>query len=301
MPSVNGPAIELLKGELFLLGDAEQIDDRLSWYPADFYGQYVFYNSYLLRSGRECLLVESGVVPHHPTMRRQLRGLLAEGDSLNRIAVTRNEPECVCNIPNLVNEFGIEAVHSLPLMSSLQFLRAGLGDLRAASFDARAAELQLLEFGVQCIPAEGGEAIPIGGRARLEPFETPLRVLPTNWFYDLQTRTLFCSDTFCGEVSETADIRTSTDVVSESDMIARLSYDLTRKFDWLVRSDLSGMIEGLERYFGERRIDILAPTRGNVIVGSRAVEVRLGALIRVLKNLNAAHAGKPDAPASINK
>jgi hypothetical protein len=44
MPSVNRPAIELLKGELFLLGDAERIDDRLSWYPADFYGQYVFYN-----------------------------------------------------------------------------------------------------------------------------------------------------------------------------------------------------------------------------------------------------------------
>jgi len=298
---VNRPAIELLKGELFLLGDAERIDGRLSWYPADYYGQYVFYNSYLLRSGRECLLVESGVEPHHPTIRRQLRGLLAEDDSVNRIAVTRNEPECVCNIPNLVKEFGIEAVHSLPLMSSLQFLRAGPGDLRAASFDARAAELQLLEFGVQCIPAGGSEGIPIGGKVRLEPFETPLRVLPTNWFYDRQTRALFCSDTFCGEISETADIRTSTDVVPESEMVARLSRDLTRKFDWLVRSDLSGIIEDLERYFGERRIDILAPTRGNVIVGSRAVEVRLRALIRVLKNLNAAHAAKPDAPASLKK
>ncbi len=299
MPSVNGPAIELLKGELFLLGDAEQIDDRLSWYPADYYGQYVFYNSYLLRSGRECLLVESGVVPHHPTMRRQLRGLLAEGDSLNRIAVTRNEPECVCNIPNLVNEFNIEAVHSLPLMSSLQFLRGR--DLRAASFDVRAAELQLLEFGVRCIPAEGGKGIPIGGKARLQVFETPLRVLPTNWFYDRQTRTLFCSDTFCGETSETRDIRTSTDVVSECEMTARLSRDLTRKFDWLVRSDLSGVIGDLERYFGERQIDILAPTRGNVIVGPRAVEVRLRALIRVLKNLNAAHARKPDATASLEQ
>jgi hypothetical protein len=79
MPSVNGPAIELLKGELFLLGDAERIDDRLSWYPAEYYGQYVFYNSYLLRSGRECLLVESGVVPHHSTIRRQLRGTACRG------------------------------------------------------------------------------------------------------------------------------------------------------------------------------------------------------------------------------
>jgi hypothetical protein len=158
-----------------------------------------------------------------------------------------------------------------------------------------------LEFGVRCIPAEGGEGIPIGGRARLEPFETPLRVLPTNWFYDRQTRTLFCSDTFCGEVSETADIRTSRDVVSESEMITRLSRDLTRKFDWLVRSDLSGIIEYLERYFGERRIDILAPTRGNVVVGSRAVDLRLRALIRALKNLNEAHRRKPDAAASLER
>jgi len=84
-------------------------------------------------------------------------------------------------------------------------------------------------------------------------------------------------------------------------MTARLSRDLTRKFDWLVRSDLSGVIGDLERYFGERQIDILAPTRGNVIVGPRAVEVRLRALIRVLKNLNAAHARKPDASASLEQ
>ena len=130
-------------------------------------------------------------------------------------------------------------------------------------------------------------------------FETPLRVLPTNWFYDRQTRALFCSDTFCGETSELADIRTSTDVVSESEMTARLSSDLTRKFDWLVRSDLSGIIGGLEKYFGERRIDILAPTRGNVIVGSGAVELRLRALIRILKNLNAARAGNANASSSL--
>src|SRR5258705_12269287 len=100
MSSVNGPAIEPLKGALFLLGDAERIDDRLSWYPADSYGRYVFYNSYLLRCGRESLLVESGVVPHHPTIRRQLRGLLAERNSPRRIAVSRNELQRACSIPN---------------------------------------------------------------------------------------------------------------------------------------------------------------------------------------------------------
>lgn len=284
---------------MYLLGDAERIDGRLSWYPADLYGHYAYYNSYLLRRGRECLLVESGVALHHPTIRRQLNELLAKDDRLNRIAVTRNEPECVCNIPNLVNDFGITSVHSLPLMSALQFLHARPDELRAASFDARAAELQLLEFGVQCIPAEGRGSIPIGGASGLETFETPLRVLPTNWFYDRQARTLFCSDTFCGEVSDIEGARISSDVASESEMMARLAPDLTRKFDWLARSDLSSIIPSLESYFGERQIDCLAPTRGNVIVGAAAVELRIRALIQVLKNLDAARVRKPVAPASI--
>ena len=84
---------EIVEGELFLLGGVERVDERLSWYLADDAGKFVAYNSYFLRSGNDCLLVESGAAAHHPTIREQLHGLLCEGDELRRIAVTENRQE----------------------------------------------------------------------------------------------------------------------------------------------------------------------------------------------------------------
>lgn len=278
--------IELVANELFLLGGVELIDERLSYYPSETFGKYVPYNCYLLRSGGESLLIESGAASHHPVIRAQLQGLVRGSDEFRRLVVTRNEPECNSNIPNLVRDFGIGAVHSLPMMSSLQYFPANAKEFLAAGFDASSNELQMMDFGVRCIPVEEGERILLGGEARLEPFPTPLRVLPTNWFYDRRTRTLFCSDVFCGRVSDTPSVRTNSEILAEDEMTATMLNDLSRKFDWLSRGYLTDITETLENYFMERKIDILAPTRGNPIVGSDAVDANLRALISALKLLN---------------
>lgn len=280
-------AFEIVRGELFLLGGVEQIDERISWYSSEDRGKFVAYNSYLLRSGIDCLLVESGAAAHHGTIREQLRSLLRDGDRFKRIAVTRNEPECVCNIPNLVKDFGIEAVHSAPQMSSLQFFPSDSAEVRSESFDKRSAELLMLEFGVQCIAADEGESISINGEVRLESFKTPLRVLPSLWFHDANTRTLFCSDMFCAAVSETSAIRTNSDVLPKDEAIALMLRELAIKFEWLSRGHLSGIIATLEEYFSKRNIEILAPTRGQVIIGADAVCSRLSALIEAMKMLDA--------------
>ena len=286
--------IELLDGSLFLLGGVECIDERLSWYPGKLQGKYVPYNCYLLRSGHECLLVESGVASHRSIVRDQLRKLLRGGDVLKRIAVTRNEPECVSNIPYLVRDFGIEEVHSLRLMSSLQFFRADAAAQHAASFDQSSAALQMLEFGIKCTPSEQNEPVSLNGEVRLEPFETPLRVLPTLWFYDSKTFTLFCSDMFCGSVSDTPDNRIDADIGSEESMTAAMLYELQSKFEWLNRSRLGGMIETLKNYFADRKIERLAPTRGRVIVGAGVAQARINGLIRALEVLDIDDA-KPNA------
>ena len=278
--------IELVANTLYLLGGVERIDERLSWYPPASYGKYVPYNCYLLRSGNECLLVESGVASHRSIIRNQLRELLRSDDVLKRIAVTRNEPECVSNIPSLIKEFGIEAVHSLRLMSSLQFFRAGAGEQLANSFNVSSTKLQMLEFGIACISSEQGEPISLNGEVRLEPFDTPLRVLPTLWFYDQRTGTLFCSDLFSGSISDTLNVRINAEIGSDERMTAVMLQELKQKFDWLWHSKLGGMIEILKTYFGERTIERLAPTRGNVIVGSDAVKARVKALIRALETLD---------------
>ncbi|MGY4349079.1 flavorubredoxin [Bradyrhizobium sp. GM7.3] len=284
---MSGQTTEIVQGELYLLGGVEQIDERISWYPVEDRGKFVAYNSYLLRSGRDCLLVESGAAAHHATIREQLRSRLRNGDIFKRIAVTRNEPECVCNIPNLVTDFGIEAVHSAPQMSSLQFFPSDSAESRSESFDKSSAELLMLEFGVQCIAADEGEGISINGEVRLEPFKTPLRVLPSLWFHDSSTRTLFCSDVFCAAVSATPAVRTNSDVLPKDEMIALMLRELAMKFEWLSRGRLSGIIETLEDYFSKRNIEILAPTRGQVIIGAEAVGSRLRALIEAMMMLDA--------------
>ncbi|MGY4290655.1 flavorubredoxin [Bradyrhizobium sp. LM2.7] len=285
--AMRDQTFELVRDQLYLLGGVEQIDERISWYPAEDRGKFVAYNSYLLRSGNDCLLVESGAAAHHATIREQLRSRLREGDIFRRIAVTRNEPECVCNIPNLVRDFRIEVVHSAPQMSALQFFPSDSVESRSESFDRRSTELLMLEFGVQCIAADEGESISINGQVRLEPFKTPLRVLPSLWLHDAHTRTLFCSDIFCASVSERPEIRTNADVLSKDEMIALMLRELAIKFEWLSRGRLGGIIETLEDYFAKRDIEILAPTRGQVILGAEAVDSRLRALIAAMKMLDA--------------
>ena len=283
---LNHGAVELVDNELFLLGGVEPIDGRLSHYPDATIGKFAPYNCYLLRSGNEDLLIESGVASHHSIISSQLRELLRGRDGLKRMAVTRVEPECNCNIPNLVKDFGVEAVHSLSGMSVLQYFPVTARELRAASFDALSTELQMMDFGVQCIPLVDGEVISVGGKDRLEPFRSPLRVLPTMWFYDPPTRTLFCSDMFGGHVSDTPSTRTNSEVLSEDRMLAGMLEDLKLKFGWLSQGYLTGMADTLEAYFLRRKIEILAPTRGNVVVGAEAVEANWRALVSALRTLD---------------
>ena len=291
---LNHGAVELVDNELFLLGGVEPIDGRLSHYPDKTIGKYAPYNCYLLRSGSEDLLIESGAASHHPVIGSQLRELLRDRAGLRRMAVTRVEPECNSNIPNLVRDFGVESVHSLSGMSALQYFPVTPREMRAAGFDASSTELQMMDFGVKCIPLVDGEAIALGGKDRLEPFRSPLRVLPTMWFYDGATRTLFCSDIFGGHVSDTPSARTNSEVLSGERMLAGMLDDLKQKFGWLSQGYLAGIADTLETYFLRRNIEILAPTRGNVVVGAKAVEANWRALIRALRTLDVGGGAKSD-------
>ena len=70
-------------------------------------------------------------------------------------------------------------------------------------------------------------------------------------------------------------------------MRALMLRELAIKFEWLSRGHLSGIIETLEVYFSNRTIEILAPTRGQAIIGAEAVNSRLRALIEAMKMLDA--------------
>lgn len=276
--------VSLVTDRLLLLGGSVPLDKRMSWYD-EAPETFVPFNSYLLQEDDHLLLVEAGVPAMFDDLEPQLRAVCRERPPPTRLAVTRNEPDCVANIPLLVRKLGLETVHSPGLMNTLQFFAAGDGDLEEQSFVHRATELQMMDFGVQCRPATPQSEVPVGAARRLSVIAAPLRVLPTVWYHDSSTRTLFCSDSFADEVAVSPDHRLLTTVDSMEVLIDRFHRSFPLKFDWLERSDLSTVIADLATIFDTLEIERLAPNRGVVIEGHAAVRAKQAALIASLRAL----------------
>ena len=277
-------AIALEPG-LSLLGGSVALDARVSWYDEP-PGRFLPFNTYLLTAGGASLLVEAGVPAAFAPLARQLRGLPGGTAAPTRLAVTRNEPDCVANVPALVASLGLETVHSPGLMNTLQFFRADDAEREEQSFAERSAELQMLDFGVACAPARPGEQVAVGGERRLTVIAAPLRVLPTVWFHDAATGTLFCSDSFAEETAETPDQRLLTVAAPHRALVDRFLHSFPLKFDWLARSDLRTVVAELDAIFSSHDIRRLAPNRGLVIEGRAAVQAKQAALLAALRELD---------------
>ena len=276
--------VVLVPDSLCLLGASVPLDDRVSWYD-DRAGGYVPFNTYLLEDGDRQLLVEAGVPAVFDAVARQTESAFRGRQGAARIAVTRNEPDCVASLPLMVRRFGLEAVHSPGLMNTLQFFIDDAADLNERTFAHHATELQMLSFGVRCEPALPGHDIVIGPSRRLSVIAAPLRVLPTVWYHDPFSRTLFCSDTFADETAATPHLRMLTEVDAPNALRKRFRRSFALKFDWLFRSDLTSVITDLERIFADHDIERLAPSRGLIVSGYPAVRAKQEALLATLREL----------------
>lgn len=270
---------------LALLGGSVQVDERISWYQQEDHGRYLPFNSYLLREQDSVFLLESGVPVILDRIAGQLRWSLDEQVVVPRLAVTRNEPDCVSNVPDLVRQFGLKMVHSPGLMNTLQFFEATEAARRESSFNHQSAELQMLSYGVGCTPAISGGQIELAGDRVLEIVAVSLRVLPTVWYYDRKTKTMFCSDSFSDETAREMRQRLLVTTEDKDVLVGRFHRHFEGKFDWLVRSDLSSVIAELEGIFSSYDIEILAPTRGLVVYGRQAVQEKKAALLEALRTL----------------
>jgi flavorubredoxin len=282
--SETGP-LSLVGEKIHLLGSSMPIDGRISWYPDSDRGRFVPFNSYLLQQGESFLLVEAGVPAVFDHTARQLQAILGGTCVIGGLAVTRNEPDCVSNIPRLVREFGLKSVHSPGLMNTLQFFPSDEANMKEKAFSHAATELQMLNFGVGCTPSLAGGEVRISDDRALEVVAVPLKVLPTVWYYDRAARTMFCSDSFSDETGGEADVRILSVVDEQEVLVARFHENFSRKFDWLARSELSKVIAEVENIFDQYEIEVLAPNRGLVIRGRDAVSAKTAALLTTLKEL----------------
>src|SRR5690606_25686174 len=142
--------------KLQLLGACIEIDHRISWRGAEDAGWFDPINVYLLTEDRENLLLEAGVAFLASTVSAQLASIVGNEASITRLLVTRNEPDCISNSPNLASQWGLERVYAPGAMNPLDF------------FEDTSSRLQMLSFGVERIAAPPGMKIPLGNERSIE-------------------------------------------------------------------------------------------------------------------------------------
>lgn len=266
-------ATPLVKEKLYLLGGVVEIDDRISWRNSQDRGLFEPFNVYLLKEGDDVLLVEGGVAINELAVSSQIASVLGDEAVIKRLAVTRNEPDCISNIPSLARHWRLQTVHTPGVMNPLDF------------FDDVSSELQMLSFGVEQVPMRAGGMIRLGQTRRLDALQTPLRILSTIWYYDTGTKALFTSDVFSDEASRDGLVKVVDRALGIEDVSRQMRDHLAVKFDWLRGGRIEPLIAGLESILNQNEIDILAPSRGCVIQGREAVDERIAALLRALRQL----------------
>ena len=99
-----------------------------------------------------------------------------------------------------------------------------------------------------------------------------LMVLPTFWFYEKTTRTLFTSDCW-GFVPMGSAIDCPVRTPYDSELSAKkVESFLDKKFDWLACIDNSPLAADLKAVFAGRVVERICPTSGTIIEGRAAVE-----------------------------
>ena len=272
-PAKRRAPIELSGNALQLVGESETIDERMSWRHPDTYGLCEPFKVYLLRGTERSVLVEGGIAAQRETLAEHLSETLEDGENIEQIAVTRNEPDTISNLPNLVTACGVTTAYTPGVINPLDF------------FDDASAHLHMKSFGVDQHPALPGTRIELGPDRWLEPVQTPLRLLSTIWYYDTGTRTLFTSDIFSSAAHRPGKPPVATGVPDRATLYARIRDHMLAKYDGLPFSNLTDIINGLGDMFASREVEILAPSRGCPIVGAEVVAIYQSVLLDVLRDV----------------
>lgn len=248
-------------GKIFALGPSIETSRCHAWIAPNVPGWMPF-QCYVLRDGGELIMLDGGF----PVMRDAVHeGLtaLVPGTRKRRFMMTRRELDTILNLPWIAHDFAFDSAHCGGDLSPIDFFEK----IDDASIDAQIKTLMDAPFSF-VKPGETYEA----GSLRLEMIRASLMVLPTFWFYEATTRTLFTSDCF-GIVPQTSPadprvVRPWDDQISA----ARIRAFLNAKFDWLRGIDNRPLAKDLVKVFSDRAIDRVCPNLGCIIEGRAAVD-----------------------------
>jgi hypothetical protein len=273
--SLPASVTEVCPGTIYAVGGSLPADERCgAWIPRDVRG-FIPFQGYVLRDGGQFLMLDGGLPVHKAEVRVGVAALIAETHE-RRFMMTRRELDTILNLPWLTHEFKFQTLYCGGDLSPIDFFEK----MDDASFD------QTIKTLVET-PFDFVKPGPLGNIGRLEPemLRGALQVLPTFWFYEKTTRTLFSSDCW-GFIPKESASASSVRTPSEAELSAeRVERFLDMKFDWLASIDNSPLAADLEAVFANRPVDRICPTFGCIIEGRAAVERLVGQTLAALKTM----------------
>jgi flavorubredoxin len=250
---------ELVPNRLYVLGGTVELDGRVSWAPT-LAGRKHFLNCYVLREDDAAMIVDPGPAHTASLVMEQLASVVPPGSPIS-LYLTRPEFDTFGALGKLAETYRVERIFgggtnnpfdAFDLVTSVDGSRAS-GQLNLARIRA-------------------GSAVDIKGTRSLVVLRPVIRLLVTYWAYDPQTRTLFTSDSFThGTTADGLEGR----VIAETGLvdIDTVRTHLFSKFWWMPHSgpNISLVADDLRAMFESREIEIIAPSRGAVIMGREVV------------------------------
>jgi glyoxylase-like metal-dependent hydrolase (beta-lactamase superfamily II) len=261
VPRVSqGHTLEIAPG-VMSLSNAVSLVKSLSWVEPGAKG-FDPSNCYLLLSAGAALLVDTGLRVHRDSLLDQIAAFVSSQTPL-AIALTRVEPDCLGNLIEIAERFNVIRVSSQSNVIPFDYL---------GPFSGRFPGVEIVNG------LHPGDKVPVGPDRSLVVVEPVVRTLPTLWFFDAMTGTLFCSD-FFGE-----DRLQKPDDWGEHPVTAATARDhMLAKFDWIAIADTSTAISRLDSLFDNFPVEVLAPGHGLWTKGAAAVRERYGLVRRALE------------------
>jgi flavorubredoxin len=262
-------------GKLYALQNVMELDGRVSAYPANARG-YSVSNCYLIKEGHRALLLDSGLSAHEASIIAQIRSLTTPDTLLSVFPLRINEYMSVCNVETIAQSFNVEQCYS--------------GNPDAAlwvDFGRRSDANDKRPYSLKTTLVSRAETLHVGDIRAIDVFQAPIRLINTRWMFDQNTRTLFTSDSFSHEWSDSPDgpwSISADECKTTADYIR--SFLLNTRYWWLEGGKTTELRRKLGAVFEKYPIETIAPGYGRVLRGRALVERQYKMFDEVLARLD---------------
>jgi flavorubredoxin len=262
-------------GKLYALQNVMELDGRVSAYPANARG-YSVSNCYLIKEGNRALLLDSGLSAHEASIIAQIRSLTTSQTRLSVFPLRINEYMSVCNVEAIAQNFDVEQCYS--------------GNPDAAlwvDFGRRSDANDTRPYSLKTTLVSRAETLHVGDDRAIDVFQAPLRLINTRWMFDQNTRTLFTSDSFSHQWSDSADGPWAiSDEACDTTTDHIRSFLLNTRYWWLEGGKTTELRRKLGAVFEKYPIETIAPGYGRVLRGRALVERQYRMFDEVLARLD---------------